>query len=37
LADGRIEFQKSVKTGNDIRKLGESLRNGQTVLPPGPK
>ena len=35
LADGRIEFQKSVKTGNDIRKLGESLRNGQTVLTAG--
>ena len=34
-ADGRIEFQKSVKTGNDIRKLGESLRNGQTVLAAG--
>ena len=35
MADGRIEFQKSVKTGNDIRKLGESLRNGQTVLTAG--
>ena len=35
LADGRIEFQKAVKTGNDIRKLGESLRNGQTVLTAG--
>lgn len=34
-ADGRIEFQKSVKIGNDIRKLGESLRNGQTVLAAG--
>lgn len=35
LADGRVEFRKEVKSGNDIRKLGESLRNGQTVLTAG--
>lgn len=35
LADGRVEFRKAVRRGNDIRRLGESLRNGQTVLTAG--
>lgn len=35
LDDGRVEFLKAVKVGNDIRKLGESLKNGQTVLTAG--
>ncbi|MEI7431026.1 MAG: insulinase family protein, partial [Betaproteobacteria bacterium] len=32
LADGRVEISKAVKPGNDIRLLGESMRNGQIVL-----
>lgn len=35
LADGRVEVSKTVRRGNDIRKLGESLKNGQTVLTAG--
>ncbi|MEI7612150.1 MAG: gephyrin-like molybdotransferase Glp [Betaproteobacteria bacterium] len=34
-ADGRIEFTAPVKVGNDIRFLGESMRNGQIVLSAG--
>lgn len=32
LADGRVEIGKSVKASNDIRPLGEGMRNGQVVL-----
>ncbi len=35
LADGRVEVSKAVKPGNDIRRLGESMRNGQSVLTAG--
>ena len=35
LADGRIEIQQSVASGNDIRLRGEGMRNGQVVLLPG--
>jgi len=35
LADGRVEISKAVKPGNDIRLLGESMRNGQIVLTAG--
>jgi len=35
LADGRIEIQQSVTSGNDIRLRGEGMRNGQVVLLPG--
>ena len=33
--DGRIEFLHAVRAGNDIRRRGESLRIGQTVLTAG--
>ena len=32
LTDDRVEIGKSVKAGNDIRPLGEGMRNGQVVL-----
>lgn len=35
LADGSVEIGKQVSAGNDIRPLGESMRNGQVVLPAG--
>lgn len=35
LADGRVEIGKAVKAGNDIRPLGEGMRNGQVVLSAG--
>ena len=35
LADGRVEISKAVKAGNDIRPLGEGMRNGQVVLTAG--
>jgi molybdopterin molybdotransferase len=35
LADGRVVIGKAVKAGNDIRRLGESMRNGQVVLNAG--
>lgn len=34
-ADGRVQICRSVKPGNDIRPLGENMRNGQIVLPTG--
>lgn len=33
--DGRIEFCQAVKSGNDIRPLGENMRIGQRVLSAG--
>lgn len=35
LADGRVQFNRPVKVGNDIRRLGESMRNGELVLRAG--
>lgn len=35
LADGRIVIGKTVKAGNDIRPLGENMRNGQVILTAG--
>jgi molybdopterin molybdotransferase len=35
LADGRVEIGKTVSPGNDIRPLGEGMRNGQVVLHAG--
>lgn len=35
LADGRVEIRCPVKPGNDIRLLGEAMRNGQVVLSAG--
>ena len=35
LDDGRIEFCRAVKSGNDIRPLGENMRTGQRVLSAG--
>jgi molybdopterin molybdotransferase len=35
LDDGRVAIGKAVTAGNDIRRLGESMRNGQTVLSAG--
>ncbi len=35
LDDDRVEIGKAVKCGNDIRPLGESMRNGQVVLAAG--
>ena len=32
LADVRIVIGKTVKAGNDIRPLGENMRNGQVIL-----
>src|SRR3990167_4280523 len=35
LADNRVQINQSVKPGNDIRRLGENMRNGEVVLSPG--
>jgi len=35
LADNRVQINQSVKPGNDIRRLGENMRNGEVVLAPG--
>lgn len=35
LADGRVVIGDAVKPGNDVRRLGESMRNGQVVLTAG--
>jgi molybdopterin molybdotransferase len=35
LADGRVQINQAVKAGNDIRRLGENMRNGEVVLNPG--
>ena len=35
LADGRVQIKQVVKPGNDIRRLGENMRNGEVVLTPG--
>ena len=35
LADGRVEIRCPVKPGNDIRLIGEAMRNGQVVLSAG--
>ena len=33
--DNRVQINQSVKPGNDIRRLGENMRNGEVVLTPG--
>ena len=33
--DNRVQINQSVKPGNDIRRLGENMRNGEVVLSPG--
>ena len=35
LADGRVEILRSVAVGNDIRRRGEGMRDGQVVLTAG--
>ncbi|MDO8466439.1 MAG: molybdopterin molybdotransferase MoeA [Gallionella sp.] len=35
LADNCVQINQSVKPGNDIRRLGENMRNGEVVLAPG--
>lgn len=35
LPDGRVEIQRSVAVGNDIRRRGEGMRDGQVVLSAG--
>ena len=35
LPDGRIECRKEVTPGNDIRRRGEGMQNGQVLLVPG--
>jgi molybdopterin molybdotransferase len=35
LADNRVQINLAVKPGNDIRRLGENMRNGEVVLAPG--
>ncbi|MDO8810941.1 MAG: molybdopterin molybdotransferase MoeA [Gallionella sp.] len=32
LADNRVQINLAVKPGNDIRRLGENMRNGEVVL-----
>jgi len=34
-ADNRVQINQAVKPGNDIRRLGENMRNGEVVLTPG--
>lgn len=33
--DNRVQINQAVKPGNDIRRLGENMRNGEVVLSPG--
>ncbi len=33
--DNRVQINLAVKSGNDIRRLGENMRNGEVVLTPG--
>jgi len=35
LPDNRVQINQSVKPGNDIRRLGENMRNGEVLLTPG--
>jgi molybdopterin molybdotransferase len=35
LAGDRVQVNVAVKPGNDIRRLGENMRNGEVVLSPG--
>ncbi|MFZ2300835.1 MAG: gephyrin-like molybdotransferase Glp [Gallionella sp.] len=35
LADNKVQINQTVKPGNDIRRLGENMRNGEMVLAPG--
>ena len=35
LAGNRVQINQAVKPGNDIRRLGENMRNGEVVLTPG--
>jgi len=35
LPDNRVQINQSVKPGNDIRRLGENMRNGEVVLTHG--
>ncbi len=32
LAENRVQINQAVKSGNDIRRLGENMRNGEVVL-----
>jgi molybdopterin molybdotransferase len=33
--DNRVQINQAAKPGNDIRRLGENMRNGEVVLTPG--
>jgi len=35
LANNNVRINQAVKPGNDIRRLGENMRNGEVVLNPG--
>jgi molybdopterin molybdotransferase len=35
LPDNNVQINQAVKPGNDIRRLGENMRNGEVVLTPG--
>lgn len=35
LSNNRVQVNQAVKPGNDIRRLGENMRNGEVVLIPG--
>lgn len=35
LTDSTVQINQTVKPGNDIRRLGENMRNGEVVLTPG--
>ena len=35
MPDNRVQINLAVKSGNDIRRLGENMRNGEVVLTPG--
>lgn len=35
LPDNRVQINQAVKPGNDIRRLGENMRNGEVVLASG--
>jgi len=35
VADNCVQINQAVKAGNDIRRLGENMRNGDVVLAPG--
>lgn len=35
LPDGKVQIDRAVQAGNDIRRLGENMRNGEVVLSRG--